>query len=124
MGIQHLRGQGIEGAVIVDVDSRRIQGLARNTDILAREEICRGAGGRRQVGGALVTRIPPQLPVLAQCIDVLWQETGFRDRVDRVEGQRKRRVILDCPYSTFRVEEILPRRPVESLAPGKRTTAL
>src|SRR6202012_4350796 len=69
---------------------------------------------------ALVARIPPELPVPGQDINILWQEAGFRDRVDNVESEHAGRVILQCPLCAFRVEEILPRRPVEALAPGIR----
>src|SRR5262249_19233730 len=61
---------------------------------------------------------------LADGIDILWQEAGFRDRVDQIEGQHPGRVVLQCPRGAVRVEEILPRGPVESLAPRKSSAAL
>ena len=58
---------------------------ATRTSSLVRKFAVGLVGGVRYAP-ALVTRVPPELPIFAQRIDILWQEVGFRDRVDRVEG--------------------------------------
>src|SRR5579862_2702171 len=108
---------------IVDV-AYAVKRLARNANILARQEIQRGAERRRQERATLVRREPADLPVIGESVHKFGEELGLGHRVGGVEGQHLRRNLLQFPSSALRIEEVLADRPSEALAPGVRTASL
>ena len=110
--------------MIVDVHTLRIQRLTCNSNVLALEEIQRGAGRRRQELAALIIRERADLPVLGRVLEVFWYELRFGNRVDGVEVQILGRNLLELPRRALGIEEVLALWLHEALAPGVGAASL